>query len=143
MKKFLIIALLAIFGAGNALYLTMQEMKISQGEATQPSFCDINDKVSCTTVLQSPYTKIFGISFPMIALFVYPVLFLIAIISYFKKRHKGFLVLGILSAMGICFNSYIIYQELFVIGAVCILCAICTGIIISICAISWVGYRQK
>ena len=79
MKKYLIITILSVIASINAIYLT------SLAYTQQSSFCDISATLSCTTALSSPDLIFFGLPFPAIALMVYPILFLIAMISYTKK----------------------------------------------------------
>jgi len=129
MKKYLIIAVLSVIAAINAIYLT------NLAYTHQSSFCDISEKISCTTAISSPDLIFFGFPFPAIALVVYPILFLIAMISFTKKWKKGFYFLRVLSLGGILFNSYIIFHE-FKMGAFCLLCAICSVIIVAIFTLS-------
>lgn len=135
MKKYLIIMILSIIATFNAGYLT--HLAYSEGE----SFCDINAKYSCSTSLNSPETSIFGIPFPAFALVVYPVIFFIALRWWRKKGGKQFTFLARLSAGGILFNGYFIYQE-YAIGAYCPLCLLCSAIIITIFILSVVGKLQ-
>ena len=76
MKKFLIIAVLGLVGIFNAAYLT------NSFYAASSSFCDISQTVSCSSALNIPELIFFGLPFSAIALGVYPILFLIALISY-------------------------------------------------------------
>ena len=105
--------------------------------------CDISQSLSCSGILQNPRAIIFSIgefkvAFPMIALVVYPILFLIALIGWFTRKPCPAKTLAVLSAGGILFNSYVIYQE-FVVGIFCPLCAMCTVIIIAIFVLSlWI-----
>jgi uncharacterized membrane protein len=93
--------------------------------------------MSCTSVFSNTASQIFGIPFPAIALVVYPVLLLIALLGYYKKitTHRSWL--RWLSLGGMMFNGYIIFQETFVIKAFCPLCLLCTGIIITIHILSY------
>ena len=139
MRKYIIIAVLAAIGIFNAAYLSLPAYEYWNGAnsaALQSMPCDISDSLSCSGILQNPRAIIFAIgdfkvAFPMIALVVYPVLFLIALIGWFTKKVCPAKVLTVLAAGGILFNSYVIYQE-FVVGVFCPLCAMCTVIIIAI-----------
>ena len=105
MKKYLIIAVLSLVGIFNAAYLT------NSFYAETASFCDISQTTSCSVALNIPDLIFFGLPFSAIALVVYPILFLIALISFLKKSQKGFYLLAPMSFGGILFNSYIIYHE--------------------------------
>jgi hypothetical protein len=87
MKKYLIIAALALIGTGNALYLSIPAYQYWNGAdktALQMMPCDLSDTLSCSGILQNPRAIIFSIgdfkvAFPMIALIVYPLLFKLAV----------------------------------------------------------------
>lgn len=138
MKKYLIIAVLAAIGILDAAYLSYHAYGIwfgANAEAIRYLPCDISSVFSCTDILKNPRALIFGLPFPMIALMVYPVLFILALIGWFTKKTCPAKVLTGLAAWGMCFNSYIIYQE-FIVGIFCLFCALCTLIIITIFFIS-------
>lgn len=142
MKKNIVIILLSIIATINAAYLTGKAYGML---GSGSSFCDINNRWSCANVVNHPAAYIAGIPFPAIALVVYPIIILIAIMWLYCKDwgKKNYKILTLLSAGWILFNSYIIYQETFVINAFCPLCLMCTAIIISIFIISLTGWRKK
>ncbi len=139
MRIYLIILVLALIGVFNAAYLSIPAYEYWNGAnsyALQNMPCDISETLSCSGILQNPRAIIFSIdefkvAFPMIALVVYPLLALLALIGWFSKKTCPARALTVMAAGGICFNSYVIYQE-FVIGVFCPLCAMCTVIIIII-----------
>lgn len=124
LKIIIALSMVAIF---NSAYLAFDGLWKDSG-----SFCDINEVLSCTNVVTHPATHFFGIAFPLIALVVYPIIALIAILGLTNIFQKSHIAIRYLSAVGILFNGYIIYQETFTIKAVCILCLVCTIIIIAI-----------
>ena len=135
MKKYLFIAILAAIAIVNAAYLSWEAYQIVYLNADTVrlfSICDINSTFSCTSALDSAYSRPFGIPFPFIALVVYPVLLLLALIGYMTRSYGYAKALAILSFMGMCFNGYIIYMETFYIHAFCPLCLFCSAIIITI-----------
>lgn len=119
----------------NAAYLTHKAVDIKNGGGFD-SFCDINSNISCTNVLAHPLAQVFGIPFPMIALFVYPVLLALAVVGRSKNDAFFFKPLAVLAAMGTAFNGFIIYREAFFIKSFCILCLFCTLIIVTVLAVS-------
>lgn len=143
MNKYLIILILALVGVFNAAYLSIPAYDYWNGAnsfALQAMPCDISETLSCSGILQNPRAIIFSIgdfkvAFPMIALVVYPILVLLALIGWFTKKLCPAKALTAMAAGGICFNSYVIYQE-FVVGVFCPLCAMCTVIIITIFILS-------
>lgn len=132
MRRLIAIVILSIIAIINAWYLTYKAYCISIDPATQRGVCDINAQWSCSDVLAHPAAYIAGIPFPAIALVVYPILLLIAVLGYHRRitRHRD--ALRYLSVGWILFNSYFIYQEAFTIGSYCPLCLICSGIILTI-----------
>jgi uncharacterized membrane protein len=137
-KKLLAVIILCIIAIFNAAYLT----NMAYSELSGPSFCDISATMSCTSVFSNTASQIFGIPFPVIALIVYPVLLLVAVLWYYKKINTHRSWLRWLSLGGMLFNGYIIFQETFVIKAFCPLCLLCTGIIITIHILSY-GNKQS
>jgi uncharacterized membrane protein len=135
-KRYLFIMLVCVFAFMNALYLSEQAYTFMVLDRAGNSFCDLSSSVSCSTVLQSPYSKVFGIPFPWVALVVYPVLFVLAWVGYRTERRTPARALTILSGAGVLFNLFIMYREIFFIKAFCILCAVCTVIIITIFLVS-------
>ncbi len=107
------------------------------------SFCDISKLFSCTDVLRHPLSQVFGLSFPWIAMVVYPVIFALAFLGSRHFKWMYVQVLVVVSFLGILFNGFIIYREFFFIHAFCILCLLCTLIIVSIFGLSLSMLRRK
>lgn len=142
MKKLLAIAILSVLAIINAGYLTYRAYEINIWTA-KAGICDINRVASCTNVLASPYSKIGGIPIPTIALVVYPIILLIAILGIYGVIQKPFHILAAMATGGIMLNGYFIYREIFDIRAYCILCLLCTAIIITIFTLSVIGIREE
>lgn len=87
-------------------------------------------------MLAHPLSQVFGIPFPMIALAVYPVLLALAVIGWMKNSAVFFKPLAALAAMGTAFNAFIIYREAVYIKSFCILCLLCSAIIVTVFAVS-------
>ncbi len=137
-RKLLAVIILCTVAIINAGYLT----NMAYSEMSGPSFCDISSTLSCSSVFNHTASQIFGIPFPAIALVVYPILLLIALLWYYKTINNHRSWLRWLSLGGMIFNGYIIFQEAFVIKAFCPLCLLCTGIIIAIHILSY-GNKQS
>ena len=139
MRKYLIILTLALIGVANAAYLSYHAYEYWNGankEALQSLPCDINSTLSCSGILENPRAIIFSIgdfhvAFPMIALIVYPLLTLLALSGYMRKSRAEAKILTGLAFGGMCFNGYVISQEI-IVSVFCPLCAMCTAIIIAI-----------
>lgn len=146
-KLFIAIMVLAAIAFGNAVYLTNQaytlKTKLAESAGTYSSFCDINSTFSCSNVLISPRAQFFGFPFPALAMLVYPVIFLIALLGYLGICRKAFPILAGMAIGGMCFNGYYIYQEAFYIGSFCPLCLACSAIIVTILGLALWGMKQK
>ncbi len=144
MKKYLYIIGLSLVAFVDAAYLSWQAYIIRFVENSKVgSFCDLAQNVSCSNVLQSSYSQIFGISFPWVARCVYPGILILAYFGYKNKNIFQAKVIQILSFFGMLFNFYIIYLETFYIFSFCILCLLCTAIITSIFIISTLLIQQE
>lgn len=152
--KLIIISVISVLAFINAFYLSYDWIfAVEQGKSMYflpannitwgSSFCDISQTLSCSAVLTNPLSQIYWVPFPVIALFVYPIIFLIALLWYFKKIKKSFKILFWMSLAWVMFNWYFIFQETFKIGAFCPLCLLCSAIIITIAILSWTEVRKK
>lgn len=134
-KKLIAIIILTILGIINAAYLSYEAYAILHSAASQgilgTSFCDINETLSCTSFMNKPESRIFGIPFPYIALTVYPVLFMLSTLAYIKNNRNLVKIVTILAFCGLAFNSFVISREISV-GVFCPLCLMCTGYILTI-----------
>lgn len=136
MKKSLIIIILCVVAIFNASYLSYKAYEFMSSGLVSSSFCDLSQTSSCTEVLKHPLSRVFGIPFPWIALVVYPVLLALAIAAYRSDKIRCMRIIQKLSFLGMLFNGFIIYREMFYIYSYCLLCLMCTAIIITIFALS-------
>lgn len=138
-KKYTIILVLAIIALSNATYLSSRAYQLLHPTSTEitASVCDITGNVSCTDVIIHPATMIAGIPFSYLAMIVYPILILLTIWGLVSGSKKPATIINWVALGGILFNAYIISQEFLYVHAYCLLCLVCTAIIISIFGISW------
>ena len=142
--KLLVISIISLGALFNAFYLSYDWLfAVNDVLWGWNSFCNINDTFSCTTVLEHPLSQIYWIPFPVIALLVYPIIIIVALLWYFKNIVNHFKILFAMAIGWIMFNWYFIYQETFNIWAFCPLCLLCTAIIISIACMSWSEVRKE
>ena len=133
MKKYRTIIILAAIALVNAAYLSYKAYYFRYVDPLGlTSLCDFSKFNSCSEVLRHPLSNVFGIPFPWVALVVYPILLGLAWYGYKHQSNIQEKILATLSFLGMCFNGFIIYREIFFIKAFCLLCFICTLIIISI-----------
>lgn len=137
MKKLISIIVLSSIATFNAVYLTIQAYAIKWQALNEitPLPCDINSTFSCSSVFTHDFSWIFWIPFPVIAMFVYPIIIAVALLGLLWKIKSHFKILFFMWIWGLLFNSYFIYHEILV-STYCLLCLACTLIIISI-AVMW------
>lgn len=132
-NKFLAIQILSALAFVNASYLSYKAYFVRFVDpAGLTSFCDVSKVFTCTDVLRHTLSQIFGISFPWVAMVVYPVIFIVAWYGYRRLSAVYVKTLIVLSFLGALFNGFIIYREFFYIHAYCLLCLLCTLIIVGI-----------
>lgn len=142
-NKYILILVLALIALGNAAYLSYTAYNILNprsglgGGQLFKSACDINATFQCTNVIIHPDTMIAGIPFPYLALVVYPIITLLAIWGLMSMTAKPAKIINWIALGGICFNGYIISQEVLYVHAYCLLCLICAAIIVTIFGVSW------
>lgn len=143
MKKQTIIMILATVAIFNAAYLSNKAYQFMyvDGPVTS-SFCDLSQTSSCSEVLKHPLSRVFGIPFPWIALVVYPILLVLTYLWYRSENVKYAKIIQKLSFLGILFNGFIIYREIFYIYSYCLLCLMCTGIIVAIFILSTLEIKK-
>lgn len=138
-KKYALILILALIALGNAAYLSYTAYQLLHPVAgvTVTSACDISATLSCSNVIIHPDTMIAGIPFPYLALVVYPIITLLAIWGLVSMTAKPAKIINWIALAGMCFNGYIISQEVLYVHAYCLLCLICAAIIVTIFGVSW------
>lgn len=138
-NKYILILALALIALGNAAYLSYTAYQLLHPVAgvTVTSACDISKTLSCSNVIVHPDTMIAGIPFPYLALVVYPIITLLAIWGLVSMTNKPAKIINWIALGGICFNGYIISQEVLYVHAYCLLCLICAAIIVTIFGVSW------
>ncbi len=118
----LLSAVLAIAGAGDAAYLTW--MWYSEAGA---SWCDINAYLSCSAVGRSVFASFGGVPTAVIGLLGFALLASLAVLALRgRERIRGQriegAVLGV-AILGAIIGTVLTILEVFVIQALCILCA--------------------
>ncbi len=103
------------------------------------SFCDISKEVSCDIVVNSLYSKAFGIPVSVLGLFYFlAVLFL----ALFNKKESVFKVIFVLTLLGIFPSLYLTFTEIFLIKSICVLCETSKVLMLGILAASSVAIKS-
>lgn len=134
-NKLIIIIFLSLIAVFNASYLTISAYTLLEAKANStwiiPFACDLNSTFSCSGVFNHPFSRPFWIPFSLIALFVYPIIILVAGLWLAGIIKKHFTILFYMWVAWFLFNSYFIVNEI-IVNTYCILCLMCTVIIITI-----------
>ncbi len=120
----LLIALLAVFGLVDALYLTYLWV-----EAATSSWCDLSAFFNCTTVAHSGWASIGGVvPTALVGAAGFAILLALAILGLRGRERVGPWTVDrwllAFAAVGSLLGLALTFAELFDIRAVCILCAI-------------------
>lgn len=110
------IIILAVIGIALSLYAYYLDYK-TQLNPTYTAACDINDKMSCTKVIRSPYSRTFGIPNSILGLGYYAAV--IGLVLTNQPQLLGYLVVGGLLATA--YFAYLLYVKIKTI------CLVCTG----------------
>ncbi|MDD3145460.1 MAG: vitamin K epoxide reductase family protein [Candidatus Gracilibacteria bacterium] len=148
-KKLIIIVVISIIAIFNAIYLTYMAYTVTSpslfgvgGVENVNYACDFNATFSCSSVFQNDFAWIFGIPFSLIALFVYPLIVIIALLGLFNKIKNHYKIILVMAIGGVFFNGYIIVNE-YLISTYCFLCLVCTAIIIVNGGLSIKGIKES
>lgn len=99
-----------------SVYLYTVEKKLQTNPQYKPA-CDINDRISCSTVAQSGYGDLFFVPFSLMGIFYYPFL---AIFVWLRFYWLFFVATGI----SVLLSVYLAYLQLFKIRAICLVCSL-------------------
>ena len=109
----LVIIFLAAAGVGIMVYLTYVSFTQNQ------SFCDISKEVSCDIVVNSLYSKVFGVPVSVLGLFYFVTVLFLDLLS---KKEKAIKTIFLLTLLSIFPSLYLTFTEIFFIKSICLLC---------------------
>jgi len=125
-------AAISLAGLVLSLYLTV---------APVPEFCEITSFVSCDRVLSSPYAKFLGIPTAMYGAVWFATASSTAFLAVDRKPALKLLVAW--SAAGVAGVAVLVYVELFLINAVCLLCTAAHVLILAVLGLSVYELRRQ
>jgi uncharacterized membrane protein len=130
----IVIALLALCGLADALYLTVEHLT---GESVK---CTIIH--GCSEVLSSPYAVVAGFPLASLGALAYFSVFSLAVLQLFGYKVTRNLLLPLVAAM--CFVSlYLIYLQAFVIHSFCQFCLLSAAITFLLTGLVVVSWRSS
>jgi len=98
----------------------------------------------CDTVVFSPYAKIFGVPMALLGMIFYGALLLVSAITVLVEKRKMALLTSVFVFVGLLFSLYLLYLQVFVIGALCFYCMISLAdILIATGLIIWALRRVR
>jgi uncharacterized membrane protein len=120
--------LLVLTGAAGLLaawVITLDEFKLLQNPSFVPS-CSLNPVVSCGSVMKSAQAHVFGFSNPMLGIATYPVVMGIGLAILAGARHRRWYWLGLQAGtlFGVGFVTWLQFQSLYRISALCLWCSL-------------------
>ena len=132
--RLMLIASLAAFGAVDAGYLVYEWY-------TPSTWCDVNDVFSCTKVRESIWSSVAGIPTATVGLVGFAVLLALAVLALRGTDQIGpwttFRWLLMFAILGAAIGVGLTLVEVFVIHAVCLLCALGFGLDLVILGLAW------
>ncbi|WP_329339069.1 vitamin K epoxide reductase family protein [Streptomyces sp. NBC_00663] len=120
--------LLVLTGAAGLLaswVITLDKFKLLEDPDFTPG-CSLNPVVSCGSVMQSDQASAFGFPNPMLGLVAYAVVICVGVSLWAGARFPGWYWLGFLAGclFGIGFVSWLQFQSLYRINALCLWCCL-------------------
>lgn len=112
-----------LIGAVAALALLLDRIALLENPEFVPA-CSINAVLSCTSVMTSPQSEVFGFPNPIIGLVTFPVVLTLGLLAASGTRLPGWTWAGLQigAAGGVLFVHWLIGQSLYSIGALCPWC---------------------
>lgn len=133
LRLILVLCVLGLVVSGYLTYLHFRPEKLDT------SFCNISDYLSCSTVNKSSYAWFLGVPVSFIGMFGFLLMGGLAL-SRFQYNRVG---IFFLSLFGLGFMVYLTAAEVFIIGAVCVLCVVVALIVFDIFFLSWKHFGKE
>ncbi|MEM3670942.1 MAG: vitamin K epoxide reductase family protein [Thermoprotei archaeon] len=111
-----IIVALALLGAAVSSYLLANTL-----DEKVRLVCSDTGFINCQKVTTSPYSHIFGIPVALLGLLWFTAIILFVLLT---GRSVYSVALPVLWIIGVAFVGYLVFSELFLIGAICVYCTI-------------------
>ncbi|MCW2730765.1 MAG: putative rane protein, partial [Mycobacterium sp.] len=112
-------------GLTAAITLTIEKIKLLENPAYVPS-CSINPVLSCGSVMVTPQAAAFGFPNPLIGIVAFTVVVVTGVLAVAKVSLPQWFWAGLAAGtlLGVVFIHWLIYQSLYVIGALCPYCMV-------------------
>ena len=112
-----------VVGLIAAATLTIEKVKLLENPAYVPS-CSINPVLSCGSVMVTPQAAAFGFPNPLIGIVAFTVVVVTGVLAIAKVSLPQWFwaSLAVGTLLGVVFIHWLIFQSLYVIGALCPFC---------------------
>ncbi|MBM0230866.1 vitamin K epoxide reductase family protein [Micromonospora sp. STR1_7] len=122
-----------VVGMLAAVMLIVEKINLLANRGYVPS-CSINPILSCGSVMSTPQAEAFGIPNPLIGIAGFAVVTMIGVVLLAGVRLPGWFWLGLQAGatFGVVFVHWLIYQSLYIIGALCPYCMLVWAVAIPI-----------
>lgn len=133
-KKFALFLLItASVGLAASFILMMEKIQLLKNPAVQLS-CNISPVVSCNSVITSKQAEAFGFANPIIGLISFAVIITIAMGIFAGAKYKRWFWLGLQagSMFGVLFITWLFYEAVYQIKALCPYCIVVWSMVIPI-----------
>ncbi|MDX1889159.1 vitamin K epoxide reductase family protein [Mycolicibacterium sp. 050158] len=114
-----------VVGLVAAATLSIEKIKLLENPAYVPS-CSINPVLSCGSVMVTPQASAFGFPNPLIGIAAFTVVLVTGVLVLAKVSLPQWYWVGLAvgTLLGAVFVHWLIYQSLYVIGALCPYCMV-------------------
>jgi uncharacterized membrane protein len=114
-----------VVGLAAAVTLTIEKIKLLENPAYVPS-CSINPVLSCGSVMVTPQAAAFGFPNPLIGIAAFSVVVVAGVLAVAKVALPQWFWAGLAAGalLGVVFIHWLIFQSLYVIGALCPYCMV-------------------
>ena len=123
-------------GLTAAITLTIEKVKLLENPAYVPS-CSINPVLSCGSVMVTPQAAEFGFPNSLIGVVAFSVVVVAGVLAVAKVALPQWFWAGLAAGtlLGAVFIHWLIYQSLYVIGALCPYCMVVWSVTIPLLAV--------
>jgi uncharacterized membrane protein len=108
-----------------AWVITLDKMELLKNADFKPA-CSINEVMSCGSIMQSDQAEAFGFPNPLLGLVAYGAVIAIGMGLLAGARYRRWFWLGLQAGtlFGVSFCTWLMYQSLYDIGALCLWCCL-------------------
>jgi uncharacterized membrane protein len=126
-----------LVGFWASMILTNDKIKILQ-DPNYISNCDINTIFSCGEIVNTAQASVFGFPNTLIGISTFSVLITFGVLLLAKVELPRWVLKGIVTGSGLAtiFVTWLAYQSIFIIGALCAYCIVAWGMTLPIFALS-------